>query len=116
MRSLYEILAQRSRRAQRYVRRPVPYVRRMASLVRKALPDARVVLFGSAARGDSAPGSDIDVLVISALIPEGLFEQARIKLQLSELFPEAPFEIHLVTPEEYQGWYAGFIGPEAMEL
>jgi predicted nucleotidyltransferase len=39
--------------------------RAYAGRIRKALPDAEVFLFGSAARGDFNLGSDLDLLVVA---------------------------------------------------
>jgi predicted nucleotidyltransferase len=36
------------------------------STVRSFLPDARVLLFGSRARGNEKPGSDYDLLIVTA--------------------------------------------------
>jgi len=42
-----------------------------AERVKKALPDARVFLYGSAARGDFNLRSDLDLLVVSDGLPRG---------------------------------------------
>ncbi|MCD6521729.1 DNA polymerase subunit beta, partial [Candidatus Calescamantes bacterium] len=62
------------------------------------------------------PDSDIDILIISSEIPEGIFSQAEIKLEIKNKFPDAPFELHLITPEEYQNWYKKFIKNEFKEV
>jgi predicted nucleotidyltransferase len=47
---------------------------------------AHAAVFGSVARGEAGPASDIDVLVeLDAERPIGLFEYARLKLTVSEL-------------------------------
>ena len=49
----------------------------------------RVALFGSRARGENHPGSDIDIMkVISPQAPIGLFEYVAITQYLADLFPE----------------------------
>ena len=45
-------------------------------------------LFGSAARGDAGPRSDIDILVeLDPRIPVGVFDYVAITQYLGELFP-----------------------------
>ena len=53
-------------------------------------------LFGSFARGDAAPGSDVDLLVeFEPSAHVGLFEFIRLKNELSELLA---CEVDLATP------------------
>lgn len=54
-----------------------------------------LAVFGSLARGEATPASDIDVLVEFAR-PVGLFEFIRLKLYLEELIGR---EVDLVTPD-----------------
>ena len=59
----------------------------------------RVVLFGSYARGDAGPDSDLDLLVVSA------FEGARSRLALRILEALAPLpvskDVFVLTPSEW---------------
>ena len=69
-----------------------------------------VVVFGSVGRGAAKPESDVDVLVVSSTVPRDAVERARLKMRLREaLGVSAPLEIHLATPEEFEGWYRMFI-------
>lgn len=48
---------------------------------------AHAAVFGSVARGDARPDSDIDVLVeLDEARPIGVFEYARLKLYIGQLF------------------------------
>ncbi len=52
----------------------------------RGLGVAHASVFGSVARGEAAPGSDIDVLVeLDDTLPMGIFEYARLKLYINEL-------------------------------
>ena len=54
-----------------------------------------LAVFGSLARGEATPGSDIDVLVVFDH-PVGLFEFIRLKMYLEELTGR---QVDLVTPD-----------------
>ncbi len=51
-------------------------------LVREAGPDARVILFGSHARGNARPGSDLDFLVIEPEVDGRHREMVRLRRSL----------------------------------
>jgi predicted nucleotidyltransferase len=53
-------------------------------LVREARPE-RVILFGSHARGEAGPDSDLDLLVIEREVPCQQSEMARLRRALSPL-------------------------------
>lgn len=57
----------------------------------------RLRLFGSAARDEATPLSDVDLLVEFDGRPIGLFEMARIQRRLEELLGVT--HVDLVTPE-----------------
>src|SRR5438093_7794179 len=53
-------------------------------LVREARPE-RVILFGSYARGEAGPDSDLDLLVVEQEVPRRQAEMARLRRALSPL-------------------------------
>lgn len=74
------------------------------STVHSLLPDARVLLFGSMARGDANADSDYDVLVI---IPKTLLPREKIRnitrIQTALVYAlDAPFDVLLNSEEEVQ--------------
>ncbi|MFH1116034.1 MAG: nucleotidyltransferase domain-containing protein [Pseudomonadota bacterium] len=75
------------------------------AVVEASDPD-RVILFGSAARGDAGPDSDVDLLVVEK---EASFHggsrwsaSSRIRKALWQ-FP-VPIDVLLFTPEEVEKW------------
>ena len=71
------------------------------------LREARVVLFGSYARGTATADSDIDIAIISPdFRGKDIFERARVtqdaELQAVRRFG-LPFDIITLTPEEFAG-------------
>lgn len=59
----------------------------------RSLGVAHAAVFGSVARGEAVPASDIDVLVeLDDNRPIGVFEYARLKLYVSELL-ERPADV-----------------------
>jgi len=68
------------------------------AVVRAANPE-RIVLFGSAARGEMGPDSDIDLLIVKG----GKFDRHRVTTAIYDhLSGEAAVDAVLVTPEEVE--------------
>ncbi len=68
------------------------------SVVRAAKPE-KIVLFGSAARGEMGPDSDYDILVIKG----GKFNCHRVTTAIyDQLSGEAPVDAVVVTPEDVE--------------
>lgn len=68
-------------------------------IARRFSPD-RVILFGSHARGDATPESDIDLLVIMDVTREARSEARRaIRAELRSF--RVPLDIVVASPEEY---------------
>ena len=59
----------------------------------------RVVLFGSRARGDAAPGSDIDLLVVKKTSRRFL---DRLLDVMEVMEPDEPVDVLVYTPEELE--------------
>ncbi|BBG23300.1 hypothetical protein IC006_0584 [Sulfuracidifex tepidarius] len=77
--------------------------------VEKVDPQCRVILFGSVARGDFRDDSDVDVLVITDKAKTS-WDKVDVQVTIErELGLGDPFEFHVVTREEYEGWYKKFI-------
>ncbi|MGB9600000.1 MAG: nucleotidyltransferase domain-containing protein [Myxococcota bacterium] len=109
MKSFCKILAEINEKRKKYFDNPLFYAKKIKSIVSKKLPGARILLFGSAVEGNLRPGSDIDILIISPDIPSDIFSLAKIKLEIKNKFSDAPFEIHLATPDEFENWYKNFV-------
>lgn len=65
-------------------------------------PNARVVLFGSHARGSATPRSDIDVLVIEPQVENTALEAVRLMRAVRDL--RLPVEIVVVSEREAAEW------------
>jgi predicted nucleotidyltransferase len=72
-------------------------------IVQAAQPD-KIILFGSRARGDARPDSDIDILVIQDSTEPGYRRDAALYLALAGL--NAPVDLITYTPEEVSNWSA----------
>ena len=65
-------------------------------------PNAQVVLFGSHARGQATPRSDIDVLVIEPEVENTALESVRLMRAVGDL--RLPVEIVVVSEREAAEW------------
>lgn len=65
-------------------------VKRISKILHEVAPDSTAVLYGSEARGDARPDSDIDVLVI---LPDDYETYATRKIEITESL----YDIELTT-------------------
>jgi len=85
------------------------YVEKVKEVVRRRDPNAKIIVFGSVVRGDVRPDSDIDLLIITDMA-EKLDERIKLRMEIMRILGEgSPFEIHIITTEEYENWYRRFI-------
>ena len=94
---------------QKFFEDPLKYARLIKQVVCGFDPEARVILFGSAAKGLLKPSSDIDVLVVTSLA-EDLHSRVKLRIKVKEALGHVtPIELHVVTPREFQEWYSRFL-------
>ncbi|MGC8593297.1 MAG: nucleotidyltransferase domain-containing protein [Nitrososphaeria archaeon] len=78
---------------------------KVKEIVVKYDKSARVIVFGSAIKGNFNAASDLDILIISE--KKELWNEMRAKIILE--FLDKPIEIHFATEDEYKNWYSRFI-------
>ena len=84
---------------------PDPHVlSRIADRLRETVGAARVILFGSIARGEATLDSDIDLMVIAPSAEKGYLRMARARAAIRELSFGLPISPIVLTPDE---WDAG---------
>lgn len=75
--------------------------------------NVKVIFFGSIARGDYGPNSDIDVLIVSEKLSENWIENRHFRTELRKFIGiSSPFQFHLATPSQFENWYKKFIKDE----
>jgi predicted nucleotidyltransferase len=96
----------------------MPTIRRLArEIVQRFDPD-RVILFGSHARGDAGPDSDVDLLVVMDA-PNEINQSIRITLAMPDEFP---LDIIVRTPDrlrerlELGDWFLRTVMEEGIVL
>ena len=76
-----------------------PPLDRVVEVVVAAVQPLRIVLFGSAVRGEARSGSDLDVMVV---VPDGADRHAvarTLYLAMARERSGVPVEFHVTTPE-----------------
>jgi len=71
-------------------------------IVEQFHPD-RIYLFGSRARGDARPDSDVDLLIVMPIVGSKLSKRVEIRVALHDV--GIPKDIAVVTPEEYARYH-----------
>ena len=107
--SLVDIELERVREWEKYLRDPLGYAKKIKEVARMYDKGARVLLFGSRVSGGARPDSDVDVLTITEAAKD-LKLRLRIRVEIAKEVGElAPFEVHIVTPRDFEGWYKRFL-------
>jgi len=91
----------------------------LAEVVRRIVEVAspeRIILFGSAARGEAGPESDLDLLVVKP----GVAHRRRLAQQIYQnlVGVAVPVDVLVVTPEDIETWrdrVGTIIGPAMTE-
>jgi predicted nucleotidyltransferase len=74
-------------------------IRQMASRIARQFHPEKIILFGSHARGEGGPDSDVDLLVVMAV--EGSKREAQIKIRQTLLDIRIPKDVIVSRPEEF---------------
>jgi predicted nucleotidyltransferase len=75
-------------------------IRAMVNRIVRRFHPERVILFGSCARGDAGPDSDVDLLVVMPL--KGLKHKKQIEIRVALHDFRVPNDIIVTTPEEFE--------------
>jgi predicted nucleotidyltransferase len=68
----------------------------------KAAPGSRILLFGSHARGEGGPRSDLDFLVVEPEVHDGAAESVRLRRALRGL--RLTVDVVVVSEREVEDW------------
>jgi predicted nucleotidyltransferase len=79
-----------------------PEIDEAVRILAQAAAPARIVLFGSHARGDARPDSDLDFLVIEPQVEDRAREMVRLRRLLRPL--RVPADILVYSAEEVVRW------------
>lgn len=108
-RTLVDFLIEKKKREKKYFSNYLFWTKKIKKITEKNLGKVQVFLFGSIVKGRTEPGSDIDLLIISPKFKDTeIKNEIRAKI-LKKIGTDSPFEIHLITPKEYNQWYKFFI-------
>ena len=73
-----------------------------ARRITEAAPGARVILFGSQARGEAGPDSDVDLLVVEPSVDDRFAEIVRLQRVLAPL--RLPADVVVVSEAHVEEW------------
>ena len=73
-----------------------------ARRITAAAPGARVILFGSQARGEAGPDSDVDLLVVEPSVDDRFAEIVRLQRVLAPL--RLPADVVVVSEAHVEEW------------
>ena len=77
-------------------------IQAVADRLRRAAPDATIILFGSHARGDARETSDLDILVVEPIVRSRFDEAVRLADEIEDL--EVPVDILVTSEATFSKW------------
>lgn len=80
---------------------------RMVKRIVKRFQPERIILFGSHARGDAGPDSDVDLLVV--MPADGSVVELRLDIRAALHSIPVPVDIIVTTPEDF-AWRKDLVG------
>jgi predicted nucleotidyltransferase len=83
----------------RHSEKPAPMIHRMVKRIVDRFQPERIILFGSHARGDAGPDSDVDLLVVMPV--RGSIRETRINIGAALSEYGVPVDIVVATPEQF---------------
>ena len=105
---LMDAVREIAKEEKKYFENYMHYAKLIKRVAEEELGKAEVYVFGSVVEKKHTPASDIDVLVVSENAPKSQWERSKIRAKiLKSIDVFAPFEIHVVTPREFE-WYRRF--------
>jgi len=93
----------------KYLNNVKGYLEKIKEVCKRFDPNCRLMVFGSYARNSMDVESDIDLLLITDNAFDPLWRGKLFAAIAKEIGLVTPFEIHIVTAEEYENWYRKFI-------
>lgn len=72
------------------------------NLLSQASRAKKIILFGSYARGDMTPDSDVDFLVVEESVPDRFAEMVRLRRVLSPL--RIPVDVIVTSEKKFSEW------------
>lgn len=107
--TLVDMEIEHARVRKSYLDNAIEYLKKIKDVCKTFDPECRLIIFGSYIRGDMKPDSDIDVLLITSRASDA-FYRGRLRAEIAKnIGLVTPFEIHIVSSEEYERWYRKFI-------
>lgn len=82
-------------------------IQRMARRIVRLFQPERIILFGSHARGEAGPDSDVDLLVVMPV--EGLKHKKQVEIRVALHDIRIPKDIIVTTPEDF-AWRKDVVG------
>jgi predicted nucleotidyltransferase len=83
------------------------YIDRLVKRIVKRFHPEQIILFGSQARGDAGPDSDIDLLIVMPVAKSVSETRLEISLALPDL--PIPVDVIVTTPENF-AWRKNIVG------
>ncbi|MBU0611094.1 MAG: nucleotidyltransferase domain-containing protein [Armatimonadetes bacterium] len=69
----------------------------------KVLDPEKIILFGSYARGEAGPDSDVDILVVADVADPDGFRSVEARTAIGDI--PYPLDLVIVTPGEWTTWH-----------